>query len=75
MIQVFKEGKISNPYKRKEITKLECEGHIQKRVGTRLTKWNWMANLSLIKSRLADWPFEGTGWLTDKMIHKISKLL
>ena len=65
----FKEVKISDPYKGEEISKLECEAHIEKRVGTRLKKWNQMANLSLIKSR-SDRPLGGIEWLTDKIINK-----
>ena len=51
----------------KEVKKLECVGHIQKRVDARLRKLK-----SNSKSNLSDGqPIEGEGRLTDKMINKL----
>ena len=56
-----------DPYNGKEVKKLECVGHIQKRVGARLRKLK-----SNSKSNLSDGkPIGGKGRLTDKMINKL----
>ena len=56
-----------NPYNGKEVKKLECVGHVQKRVGARLRK-----SKSNSKSNLPDGkPIRGKGRLTDKMINKL----
>ena len=56
-----------DPYYGKEVKKLECVGHIQKRVGARLRKLK-----SNSKSNLSDGkPIGGKGRLTDKMINKL----
>ena len=56
-----------DPYNGKEVKKLDCVGHIQKRVGARLRKLK-----SNSKSNLSDGkPIGGKGRLTDKMINKL----
>ena len=56
-----------DPYHGKEVKKLECIGHIQKRLGTRSRKLK-----TTNKSALSDGkPIGGKGWLTDKMINKL----
>ena len=65
--KAFIDVKNSVPYEGKEINKLECVGHIQKRVGARLRKLK-----STNKSKLADGkPLGGVGRLTEKMINKL----
>lgn len=55
----------SKPYKDVTINKLECVGHIQKRMGTRLRK--------LKQTKLSDGKsISGRGRLTDKLIDQIS---
>ena len=60
--KAFSDIQKQNPYDGKEITKLECVGHIQKRVGARLRKLK-ATNKSLLSDgkRLG-----GVGCLTDK---------
>ena len=56
-----------DPYHGKEVKKLECVGHIQKRLGARLRKLK-----STNKSALADGKsIGGKERLTDKMINKL----
>ena len=56
-----------DPYHGKEVKKLECVGHTQKRLGARLRKLK-----TTNKSALADGkPIGGKERLTDKMINKL----
>ncbi|XP_065678497.1 uncharacterized protein LOC136093423 [Hydra vulgaris] len=64
--KAFSDIQKQNPYG-KEITKLECVGHIQKRVGARLRKLK-----ATNKSLLSDGKkLGGVGRLTDKKINKL----
>ena len=57
----------SDPYSGVTVQKLECVGHFQKRVGTRLGKLK-----SENKGKLSDGkPLTGKGRLTDKVINKL----
>lgn len=56
----YNEVVATNPYPGHTVEKLECVGHIQKRVGTRLRKL-----------KTADKTLSGKGKLTDKIINKL----
>ncbi|MBY0580841.1 MAG: hypothetical protein K2P53_04080 [Rickettsiales bacterium] len=65
--KAFSDVQKQNPYDGKEITKLECVGHIQKRVGSRLRKLK-----ATTKCLLSDGKrLGGVGRLTDKKINKL----